>query len=429
MWSRLLIFSILISFVLYLLEVLVKENTMYLLGKTLLQRVQMPLKNASMVLSKRWQPVKVNLKKLTTNVEKPMVSFPAEMPKHPKLVGFWLLSTAGMVSGAVIIGGLTRLTESGLSMVEWNLIRDMRPPQSEEEWQKEFEKYQEFPEYKHKSDVEKMTLEQFKRIYYYEFSHRMWGRAIGLWFLLPAAAFWARGYLTKHLKTRVLVLGSLLLGQGAMGWYMVKSGLVENENVPRVSPYRLSAHLGLALFLYVGCLWNGLTLVLPQVRIPETSRWLIKRTTHPLMLLIFTTAMSGAFVAGNDAGLTYNSWPKMADRWIPTDILAMEPKWKNFFENPTTVQFIHRRMGEITFCAIMGIYFATRRTPGLHNRARMALNALVAMSVVQVGLGITTLLTYVPIHLAATHQTGSVALLSCALWFAHETRRWKLPVK
>lgn len=231
------------------------------------------------------------------------------------------------------------------------------------------------------------------------------------------------------MKKRVGVLGALLGFQGFLGWYMVKSGLnepVKQTDIPRVSQYRLASHLGSAFLLYVGCLWSSLNYLLPDTKsatsLSGQKLRSIQMWFHNLMALIFITAVAGAFVAGLDAGLVYNSFPKMADRWIPTDLFTIDPKWRNFFENPTMVQFQHRVLGVATLTAIC-LYAVSLRRIVLPKRARLALNTLVGMAFVQVGLGISTLLLYVPTSLAALHQSGSLALLSFALWLANELKR------
>jgi heme a synthase len=316
-------------------------------------------------------------------------------------------------------------------MVDWRLIKDMIPPKNEEEWQAEFDKYKEYPEWKYTNKDRNMTLSEFKFIFYMEYGHRMWGRAVGLCFLLPAAYFWQKGYFNKGMKMRVGAFSLLLGFQGFLGWYMVKSGLNEPAkatDVPRVSQYRLAAHLGSAFLLYTGFLWTSLTHLFPDQKFntasisPKYIKSLGMRS-HALMALIFTTAVAGAFVAGLDAGLVYNSFPKMADRWIPTDLWSFSPMWTNFFENPTMVQFQHRILGMTTLTGICLFYFTTRRL-ALTPRARLALNSLVTMSFFQVGLGISTLLLYVPVSLAALHQSGSLALLSFAIWLSTELKRF-----
>ncbi|XP_071511026.1 heme A synthase COX15-like [Diadema antillarum] len=212
---------------------------------------------------------------------------------------------------------------------------------------------------------------------------------------------------------------------GLLGWFMVKSGLEEpaKHDIPRVSQYRLAAHLGSAFLLYSLMLWGGLTQVLKPLTIPSSKNLsLLRKCAHGSMAIIFTTALSGAFVAGLDAGLVYNSFPKMADKWIPEDVMAFDPKYKNIFENPTTVQFDHRILGTVTGLTITSLWLLARRVP-LPSRARLAANCMVGMVGVQITLGICTLLYYVPTSLAAAHQSGSLTLLSLALWFAHELRR------
>ncbi|XP_056465248.1 cytochrome c oxidase assembly protein COX15 homolog [Gadus chalcogrammus] len=341
-----------------------------------------------------------------------------------RIVGRWLLGCSGLVVGAVVLGGVTRLTESGLSMVDWHLVREMRPPRTPEEWEAEFAKYQQFPEFKIMNH--NMTLPEFKFIFYMEWGHRMWGRLVGLAYILPTVYFWKKGYFTRSLKGRVVGLCGFVFFQGLLGWYMVKSGLEEkpeSHDVPRVSQYRLSAHLGSALLLYCASLWTGLQLVLPVNKLADTARLTqLRRFAKGTGGLVFLTALSGAFVAGLDAGLVYNSFPKMGERWIPDDLLAFSPTLRNLFENPTTVQFDHRILAVSSLTAITGLYAYSRRV-ALPRRARVAISLLTAMAYSQVALGIGTLLLYVPTPLAATHQSGSVVLLSLAIWVLAELRK------
>ncbi|KAJ8418120.1 hypothetical protein AAFF_G00138290 [Aldrovandia affinis] len=325
-----------------------------------------------------------------------------------RIVGRWLLGCSGLVVGAVVLGGVTRLTESGLSMVDWHLSS----------------KYQQFPEFKIMNHS--MTLTEFKFIFYMEWGHRMWGRLVGLAYILPTVYFWRKGYFSRSMKGCVLGLCGFVCFQGLLGWYMVKSGLEEKPDsydVPRVSQYRLAAHLGSALLLYCASLWTGLSLMLPANKLPNTRElMLLRRFAQGTGGLVFLTALSGAFVAGLDAGLVYNSFPKMGERWLPDDLLAFSPTLKNFFENPTTVQFDHRVLGISTVSAITGLYLYSRRMY-LPRRAKIAISCLMVMAYAQVGLGISTLLLYVPTPLAATHQSGSLALLTLAIWVLTELRR------
>uniref|UniRef100_A0A8C5GHK0 Cytochrome c oxidase assembly protein COX15 homolog n=1 Tax=Gouania willdenowi TaxID=441366 RepID=A0A8C5GHK0_GOUWI len=341
-----------------------------------------------------------------------------------RIVGRWLLGCSGLVVGAVVLGGVTRLTESGLSMVDWHLVREMKPPQSQAEWEAEFSKYQQFPEFKIMNHD--MTLPEFKFIFYMEWGHRMWGRLVGLAYILPTVYFWRKGYFTRSMKGKVLGLCGFVFFQGLLGWYMVKSGLEdkpESHDIPRVSQYRLSAHLGSALLLYCASLWTGLTMLLPAHKFAESKRLLqLRKFAKGTGGLVFLTALSGAFVAGLDAGLVYNSFPKMGERWIPDDLLAFSPTLKNFFENPTTVQFDHRILAISSLTAITGLYMFSRRMR-LPRRTKIAISLLAAMAYGQVALGISTLLLYVPTPLAATHQSGSVALLTLAIWVLAELRK------
>ncbi|XP_028983419.1 cytochrome c oxidase assembly protein COX15 homolog isoform X2 [Betta splendens] len=341
-----------------------------------------------------------------------------------RIVGRWLLGCSGLVVGAIVLGGVTRLTESGLSMVDWHLVREMKPPRSQAEWEAEFSKYQQFPEFKIMNH--EMTLPEFKFIFYMEWGHRMWGRLVGIAYILPTIYFWKKGYFSRSMKGKVLGLCGFVFFQGLLGWYMVKSGLEEkpeSHDIPRVSQYRLSAHLGSALLLYCASLWIGLTQLLPAHKLAETKHIMqLRRYARGTAGLVFLTALSGAFVAGLDAGLVYNSFPKMGDRWIPDDLLAFSPTLKNFFENPTTVQFDHRILGISSLAAITGLYLFSRRML-LPRRAKIALSLLAAAACGQVVLGISTLLLYVPTPLAATHQSGSVALLSLAIWVLAELRK------
>nr|CAG4640801.1 EOG090X04TT [Eulimnadia texana] len=354
----------------------------------------------------------------------------ADANKQSKLVGTWLATCSGMVFGAVVIGGLTRLTESGLSMVHWKPFGE-KLPIGREEWEQEFEKYKEFPEYKIlKKDI---TLEDFKFIWWMEYGHRMWGRLIGAAFFIPAAIFWKKGFFNPAMKKRVVLFGSLLGFQGLLGWYMVRSGLEDRfhgeSDVPRVSQYRLAAHLGSAFLLYSVFLWSALDKLLPvqQVKVTlEAAK--LRRWIHASKGLVFLTAITGAFVAGLDAGLLYNSYPKMADRWVPEDILALSPAVRNVTENPTTVQFNHRNLGNLTVLLLSSVWLMSRKV-ALPPRARLATNCMAGMAWMQAALGISTLLTFVPTPLASMHQAGSLTLLSFAIWSSHEMKLMKFVPK
>lgn len=277
-----------------------------------------------------------------------------------------------------------------------------------------------------------MTLDEFKFIFWMEYGHRMWGRLIGGFFALPAAYFWYKGYFQRSMKVRVGIFGTLIGLQGLMGWYMVKSGLEDRfqgpTDVPRVSQYRLASHLSLAFVLYTLFLWNAFEHLMPskhQVGEVTAKALKLRKFAHISKGMVFLTAISGAFVAGLDAGLVYNSFPKFADRWIPSDLLAFSPTIKNFTENPTTVQFDHRILGTTTLALITYTWIMSRKC-NIPPRAKKAATAVLIMGWMQVVLGISTLLTYVPTDLAASHQSGSLVLLSLAVWLTHELKFLKL---
>lgn len=260
-----------------------------------------------------------------------------------------------------------------------------------------------------------------------EYIHRMWGRGIGAVFVIPAVYFWKRGYLTNSTKKRVVILGALIGLQGLMGWYMVKSGLEDKfqdiNDVPRVSQYRLASHLAVAFVLYSLFLSSALRKLLPSTKDLTTSKNLLnlKKIANLSKGFVFLTAVSGAFVAGLDAGLVYNSFPKMGDKWIPDDILLYQPIQRNLTENPTTVQFNHRIFGITTLVTVSLLWMYSRKCL-LPKRVSYAINATMTMAWLQATLGVTTLLNHVPMYLAAAHQSGSLLLLSFAVWLSQELR-------
>ncbi|RKP22133.1 COX15-CtaA-domain-containing protein [Rozella allomycis CSF55] len=342
-----------------------------------------------------------------------------------KFVGHFLLISSAMVFGLVILGGLTRLTESGLSMVNWNLLH-FTPPKNEDEWQEYFEKYKEFPEYKLIN--QNMTLQQFKFIYYMEFFHRVYGRILGGFFAgVSIPIILSKSLASPGTKKVLGLINLMILSQGLLGWYMVKSGLdkriVENNEWPRVSPYRLAAHLSSAFIIYLTMLIKGMS-VLRKPIVFETGVETIKRlrsfkmSNHVLSGCILITAITGAFVAGNDAGLVYNSFPKMGDFWVPPEVLYLEPKWKNIFENSATVQLIHRWLAISTGSGILAVWYKSRKVP-LPNRVRFAMNLLGGATIAQITLGITTLLMFVPVSIASLHQAGSLVLLTSSSYLVH----------
>ncbi|HKJ09187.1 MAG TPA: COX15/CtaA family protein [Gammaproteobacteria bacterium] len=328
-------------------------------------------------------------------------------------VALWLLICCAMIFGMVVLGGVTRLTGSGLSMVKWNPIFGVVPPLSQARWEKVFHQYRQSPEYK---DINVgMDLAGFKKIYWFEYTHRLLGRTIGLVFLLPFLYFLARRRLDRPLIPRLVVMFVLGGLQGLLGWYMVKSGLVSR---PHVSQYRLTAHLGTALVIYSFILWVALDLLFPRHRRRCTPPPALRRLSLAVLGLVAVTVLAGGFVAGLKAGYAYNTFPLMDGHLIPEAIFYQHPLWRNFFENIATVQFDHRLLATLTFCAVIGLWLAARRYE-LPPRLRLGYHLLLAMVAIQVSLGISTLLLHVPIPLAAAHQAGAVVLLTLLVYLNH----------
>jgi cytochrome c oxidase assembly protein subunit 15 len=319
-----------------------------------------------------------------------------------RAVALWLMLCAAMVFAMVLIGGITRLTESGLSIVEWQPLMGAVPPLSEADWQALFEKYRQSPQFRQVNQG--MTLAEFKTIFWWEYIHRLWGRLIGVAFLGPFLWFLQRRAVSGALAWKlagIFALGGL---QGAMGWYMVESGLVDR---PEVSQYRLTAHLALALLIYALLLWTAWGL---RGERRATAAGL-KRGASALLVLIALTILMGGFVAGLDAGLVYNTFPLMEGRIVPPDYLSTGPWWRDPFENRATAQFHHRVLAEAT--VIAAVLFAWRAWAAAPVRGLAAALALVAL--LQAGLGVVTLLLTVPLPLAALHQAGALVLFTLAL--------------
>ncbi|MDX1481857.1 MAG: COX15/CtaA family protein [Woeseiaceae bacterium] len=329
-----------------------------------------------------------------------------------RAVARWLLICCALVFAMVILGGVTRLTGSGLSMADWRPVTGVLPPLSEEAWQRNFELYQQTPEFREKNSH--MDVEAFKGIFWLEYLHRLLGRLIGLAFAVPLAFFLLRGYIRWSESPRYFLM--LLLGglQGVLGWYMVRSGLVDN---PAVSQYRLTAHLLAAFLIYGFMLWTALSLLRPP-DLRERHPWFGR--TIALGVLITLTIVSGGFVAGLKAGKLYNTFPMMGDYWVPPGLMALEPAWRNFFENHATVQFDHRVLAITTFFLIVAYWYGMRSTDP-SPRLRRGVNALLHTAVLQVALGIATLLLVVPLALAAAHQAVGMLLFTVALYLGNAT--------
>lgn len=337
-----------------------------------------------------------------------------------KAIAIWLLSCCAVIFGMIILGGVTRLTGSGLSMVEWAPIMGILPPLNQAEWQEAFLLYQQYPEYKIKNFG--MTLDGFKSIFWFEYGHRLLGRSIGIIFLLPFLYFLFRGKIEKSLTPKLItmfVLGGL---QGLMGWYMVKSGLI---NEPHVSQYRLTAHLGLAIVIYGYMLWVALDLLYPKINSQHENPSLA-RLAMTISTIVFITILSGGFVAGIRAGFAFNTFPLMDGRLIPVGLFELTPVWRNFFENIVTVQFDHRVLATLLFLIIPVFWLKAGKLAGegrLHPLARAGSHLLIAALALQITLGISTLLLVVPVTLAAAHQAGAVVLLTASIFVSHQLRR------
>ncbi len=331
-----------------------------------------------------------------------------------RMIARWLLVCCALVFAMVILGGVTRLTGSGLSMVDWRPVTGILPPLTDEAWQRTFEMYQETPEFQKKNSY--MDVNDFKGIFWLEYLHRLLGRTIGIVFLLPFLFFVWRGYIRRDewLKYGAMfVLGGL---QGLLGWYMVKSGLVDN---PAVSQYRLTAHLIAAFLIYAYMLWVALNLLYPD-QSAHRHAWFGKSVA--LTGLITLTVVSGGFVAGLKAGKIYNTFPMMGEYWVPPDLIALEPWWRNLFDNLATVQFDHRVLA-ITTLILIVVFWLRIPKDDLPGRARKGVNALLHTGVLQVALGIATLLLVVPISLAAVHQAVAMLLFTVALFVTHALTR------
>lgn len=326
--------------------------------------------------------------------------------KSDRSIGTWLFSGCFLIYVMVMIGGITRLTGSGLSIVEWNLISGTLPPLSEEGWMTLFEKYKQFPEYQ---KINKgMTLASFKHIFFWEYLHRLLGRIVGIVFFIPFLIFYFKKQLNPPLIKKLFIV--FLLGglQGGIGWYMVKSGLV---NIPHVSHYRLALHFITALFLlsftfYLALKVSGISQIAVSRRALNTSKMI---TGIIVLQLLF-----GALMAGLKAGHAYNTFPDMNGELIPSGILILHPWWRNIFDNGITVQFIHRIIGFIIFIlAITGLFYARRSG---EEKLITYFYWFLGFIIMQIMLGILTLLFHVPVVVAVLHQAMAVLLLLISLF-------------
>ncbi|KAI8965165.1 COX15-CtaA-domain-containing protein [Daldinia sp. FL1419] len=368
-----------------------------------------------------------------------------------KGVAYWLIGSAASVFGIVVFGGLTRLTESGLSITEWKPVTGSRPPMTQDDWEAEFEKYRASPEFRLLNSH--MDLDEFKKIYYMEWTHRLWGRVIGLTFAVPTIYLVARRRVSARVAAHLVGISALIGFQGFIGWWMVKSGLKDDlfapGSHPRVSQYRLATHLATAFVCYSWMLLTGLSIlrtrrllvdpaaaskVISALKNPAIAPF--RRSVSALTVLVFTTVLSGALVAGLDAGLIYNEFPMMGlgltppkselwDKFYSRKEDNSDLWWRNILENPSLVQLDHRILATTTFCAVLALFAYSRSgrlATVLPKDVKKGATGIVHLVCLQVALGISTLIYMVPISLAAAHQAGSLALLTGVLVLGHRLR-------
>jgi heme a synthase len=339
-----------------------------------------------------------------------------------KAVGIWLFVIAAMIGLMVVVGGLVRLTGSGLSITEWQPVTGTIPPLSDAAWQAEFAKYQGTPQYELINQG--LGLDGFKIIYWWEWTHRLLGRALGVAFLVPFLMFWQQNRIGRPLALRLSVIFALGAAQGALGWWMVQSGL-EPSRVA-VSQYRLAAHLGLAIVLFGYILWTALeTIGARQSRTPGLGRF--RPWAVALTALMFVQMLLGAFMAGLDAGLAFSDWPTYGGQWIPAGLYDLQPWWINHFENHALVHFQHRTVGYAVALLVAGLYAATRRA-GADAPLRSAAKHAMLLTVLQIALGVLTVVTMVSMPLAALHQICALLLFGTALSWVYALGAGQRPI-
>lgn len=347
------------------------------------------------------------------------LALPSLHPSNRSLI-FWLFSTCFLIWVMIMVGGATRLTHAGLSIVEWKPVTGIIPPLTQSQWLEAFESYKQFPEYKLVNQG--MDLADFQFIYFMEYFHRLLGRMMGLWFMAPLAVFWFRNQLSHKLKVRSFFAVCLGLSQGFLGWYMVKSGLVKD---PAVSHYRLTAHLLLAIALYALLFWTALEMIRPPLKNSVRHEPpLIARLSLVSCCAITLTILYGGLVAGLKAGLIYNTFPLMEGQFIPDEWSFYRPIWLNFFENAALVQCIHRWLAISTSILILFTsWMIWNQSSEKHTRTIALIFA--SMALTQVIFGILTLLFQVPVGLGTLHQGTAVVLLSLGLYLFYICKEQK----
>ncbi len=337
----------------------------------------------------------------------------------------WLWSIAGMTFLVLIVGGITRLTQSGLSIVDWDPVMGVIPPLNEAQWQEAFDRYRQFPEYQQLRRG--MTMGEFQFIFFWEWFHRVVARAIGVVFLVPFLFFWLRGHLTRAITVRALVLFGLGVAQGIMGWLMVASGLVDR---PTVSHYRLAAHLSLAFVIFGYAVWLARELKTGETRVavPVGARPIMRRGLAAVGVLFGLQVVWGAFVAGLKAGAYHNTFPLMEGRLVPPTLLFMEPTLVNFVQNPIAVQWVHRVLGTILGLAVLAFFFQVLRAGAdvVSRRLNVALLGLMALQYV---LGVLTLIYFVPVSLGVIHQAMAMVIFGVWVWWVHHVQKVAVEVR
>jgi len=331
---------------------------------------------------------------------------PVAQRAENRTIALWLMLCCALVFVMVVVGGVTRLTKSGLSIVEWEPLIGAIPPLSEADWRQMFHEYQQTPEYQKVNRG--MSLDAFKGIFWWEYIHRLLGRIIGLVFFIPLLYFVVRRRIERALVPRMAGIFALGMLQGAIGWWMVKSGLVDD---PRVSHFRLTTHLGMAFVIFAAMFWTALSLLQrPCARITQLSG-----LASGIAVMVMLQVLSGGLVAGSHAGWAYNTFPDMNGHLVPPEAFALTPWWQNFLHTIGAIQFLHRCLAWVLLIMIIVLWWRSRAV-ALSASTRLAVRLLAGMVIVQFILGVTTLLMRVPVHLGAAHQGGALVLFALALW-------------
>jgi cytochrome c oxidase assembly protein subunit 15 len=345
-----------------------------------------------------------------------------EIPEHRRRpIRAWLWTIAGLTFAVLVVGGITRLTLSGLSIVDWDPLFGVIPPLGDAQWQAAFEAYRQFPDYDWRSG---MSLAEFKFIFFWEYLHRLLARLIGFVFLVPFLWFWVRGYFNRALTVRALALFALGGMQGVLGWFMVMSGLVDR---PSVSHYRLAAHLSLAFIIFGYALWLARDLRIERVRgaVDAAVRRMMSRGLALLGAVLCVQIVWGAFVAGLRAGRFYPTFPLMGGRLVPADLLTLDPITRNFLENPSAVQWTHRVIGTVLL-VIAGAFVARVVRADTDAMSRRLGVVLLALITTQYLLGILTLVHLVPVSLGVVHQATALVIFGAWLWWLHHLRNLRI---